>query len=151
MDMAKIKSNLPKKSRDIPVTLGMLHMVRDELKSDIRSLEYKMDSRFKDVDSRFKQMDARFNQVDARFNRVDARFDKMDARFLEMDSRLSQMNSQMEKMMSQMHQMHSLAEEQNARNKVVMDGLISLFHRQDRCEERIDRVEQTLSGLGPLK
>lgn len=169
MDMVKTKNNLPEKSSDVPVTVGMLHVVRDELRSDIRSLEYKMDSRFKDVDSQFKQVDARFEQIDARFEQIDAQFEQIDARFKQMDSRFDQMDlrfdamasridsrfsdmdSRLEKMLSRMYQMHSLAEEQNARNKVVMDGLNFLFDRQDRCETRINEVEKTVSELGSVK
>jgi chromosome segregation ATPase len=131
----------------VPATLGMLHDVRDELKSDIRALDHKMNSRFDGLNARFGEIDARFNKIDARFSEMDARFNKIDARFDVMSSRLEEMHSSLEKMSSRMHQMHLLAEEQNARNKIVMDGLTSLFVRQERGEERIDSMEKLLARL----
>jgi hypothetical protein len=40
-----------------------------------------------------------------------------------------------------------LVEEQNARNRVVMDALSAFIGRQDRLEERMDGVEQTVLSL----
>jgi len=56
---------------------------------------------------------SQFHQVDARFSEMESRFDKID---------------------SQIHQIKLLVEEQNARNRIVLDGLTSLFTRQDRLE-----------------
>jgi uncharacterized protein (UPF0335 family) len=40
-----------------------------------------------------------------------------------------------------------LVEEQNARNKVVLDGLVAVMTRQERVEHRMDKVEETVRGL----
>jgi hypothetical protein len=37
---------------------------------------------------------------------------------------------------SQIHQIKILTEEQNAKNNIVLDGLVNLFERQDRLESR---------------
>lgn len=104
--MAKRKA-LPTRSKDVPATLGMLHLVRDELKSE------------------------------------------MAAGFLELRSEIHGMKSgflglksEMAKMSSSMHQMKLLVEEQRAENRIVMDGLTSLFDRQDRVEKRLDAIEK---------
>lgn len=57
------------------------------------------------------------------------------------------LRAEIKSMDSRIHQMHILAEEQNQRNKLVMDQMISLFNRQDRCETRLDAVEKTFSDL----
>lgn len=44
------------KNQDQPATRKMLSLVRDELKSEIRALDLKIESRFKAVDSRFEEM-----------------------------------------------------------------------------------------------
>jgi hypothetical protein len=77
----------PTRAADVPVTQRMLHVVRDELKADISSLEAKVDSRFHEISS-------------------------------------------------QLHQMKLLTEEQNAKNNIVLDGLVNLFERQERLESR---------------
>lgn len=47
-----------------------------------------------------------------------------------------------------MHYMRALAEEQNARNIAVMDGLTNLFSRQDHVEKRIAGVEKDIADFG---
>ena len=44
------------RTEDQPATRRMLSLVRDELKSDIRSLERKMDSKFEKIESRLSEM-----------------------------------------------------------------------------------------------
>lgn len=102
--MAKNKS-LPVRSKDVPATLGMLHIVRDELKSE------------------------------------------MTKGFLGVDGKLAELKSDMARMSSSMHQMLLLAEEQRAENRIVMDGLTSLFSRQERVEASLESVEKSLADL----
>jgi chromosome segregation ATPase len=40
-----------------------------------------------------------------------------------------------------------LVEEQNARNKIVLDGLAAYIDRQERVEQRMDTVEDTVRSL----
>ncbi len=58
---------------------------------------------------------------------------KMDARF--------------DKMTSEIHRLAILVEEQNAKNNIVLDGLSSLFHRQDRVENQVTEFGKTLTSL----
>lgn len=76
------------RSSDQPATRKMLSLVRDELKSDIRSLELKIEGRFSAVDSRLSRMEL-------------------------------------------------LLEEQNANNRIVLEGLQALWSRQDKIESQI--------------
>ncbi len=98
----------PVRSKDIPVTQAMLYKVRNDLKHDNFSIRHEMNARFKEVD-------ARFNQVDARFNQVDARFEKLE--------------SKMEEVLSAVHRVGLLVEEQDARNKYVLDGYAQLYEQ----------------------
>jgi hypothetical protein len=84
-----------------------LHLVRDELKSDIRSLELKMDARFDVVESRFSAHDSRFTNIEA----------------------------SLEKMKAEQFRMYALMEEQNSNNRIVLEGLQALWQRQDRIEK----------------
>jgi chromosome segregation ATPase len=122
---------------DLPASQGMLYLVRTELKAEMRA-------GFKEVDARFKEVDARFNQVDARFNQIDARFDQMDARFDRLEAQMSQMISEVSRIAVNV-------EEQNARNRVVMDGLANLWQRQDRVESRVGEVEKTVQSIARFK
>lgn len=116
----KLKSTPPVlKTSDLPVTQLMLTTVHKQIKASINSLE--------------KKQEARFNHVDARFNQVDARFNEME--------------STMQTMMSEMQRIAVLMEEQNSRNKFVLDGYASLYERQDRVEARVDAFEKDFVSL----
>lgn len=103
----------PLRSKDIPVSQEMLENTKGEIKSEITSLRLEMNSRFLEVDARFKQ--------------VDARFDKMD--------------SKLEKIMSAVYRTNALVEEQNARNKVVLDGYDQIYRRQEEFDQRLKVLE----------
>jgi hypothetical protein len=44
-----------------------------------------------------------------------------------------------------------LVEEQNARNKVVLDGITALMSRQDQVEQRVSEVEDTVRKLASAR
>ena len=106
----------PKSSSDVFVTQEMLFGVRNELKNDIKSLDKKIESLDKKMESRFAAQDSKFAS--------------MDSKFASMDSKLNHLTV--------------LIEEQNARNIIVLDGLKSLFDRQDRVEKALQEQEETL-------
>ena len=135
--MAKKNSKRIEHSKDIPVNLGMLHLVRDELKSSISSLERKMESRFRGMDAKFAGIDSKFAEMDSKFAGMDSKFAGIDSKFAALDSKMASMDSRL-------HQMQLMMEEQNARNRIVMDGLTSLFARQERSEDRIEAAEKLL-------
>jgi hypothetical protein len=81
------------KAADQPATRKMLSLVRNELRSEIRALDLK----------------------------VDSGFEKMDATLQRMDLRL---------------------EEQNANNRIVLEGLQLLWQRQERTDTRLERLER---------
>lgn len=122
-----MKTNTPKKSKDIPVTQEMLYEVRDEL-------IHRMDSRFSGMDSRFASMDSRFASMDAKFANIDEKF---------------------EKVLSEIHRIGLLVEEQNSRNKYVLDGYEQIYRRQEFFEKSIDQrvsnVEAVVHELYPRK
>lgn len=45
-----------------------------------------------------------------------------------------------EDLKGEIHRLALLVEEQNARNKIVMDGLTELFYRQDRVEKLVNKA-----------
>ena len=118
-----------KKLNDIPATKEHLDHLRYELKSAIERLE----ARFDGVDAKFNQSDAKFKEIDAKFEQVDRRFDQVDARFVQLEMQIK----------SSFHRLEALMVGQEERNQYVLDGLENLFHRQDRLEERVDKLEES--------
>jgi chromosome segregation ATPase len=128
------------RASDLPATRGMLQHVRSELKAEMRA-------GFKMMDARFAKIDARFSEQDSRFNQIDARFAKIDARFSEQDSRFNQIDARFETLSADVARIGILFEEQNANNRIVLEGLTSLWQRQDRIETRTDGIEELVRSL----
>lgn len=63
------------------------------------------------------------------------------------DARFNQMDSKFELVLSEIHRMAVLMEEQNSRNKFVLDGYASLYERQERLELRFDSHEKNIENL----
>ena len=150
--------NYSVKTKDLPASQGMLHLVRNELKSDIRELRCEMGAQFKQVDikfvqleskmnDKFAQVDSRFAQVDARFAQIDSRFDQVSVKFLQIESKLEQVLGSVHQMASEISRMGILMEEQNSRNQIVLEGLTGLFQRQERVESRMDGVERVVQSI----
>jgi predicted transcriptional regulator len=135
----KVKSvskKYPTRAADVPVTQSMLYSVRDELKGDIKSMDLKMESQFKEVDGRFVEVESRFQKIDSRFDEMESRFQKIDSRFDAMESR---MDSRFEKFAAELHYVRLLVEEQNNKNNIVLDALNNLFARQERFDRWLDQ------------
>ena len=155
----KLKKINPLKNKDLPVSQGQFAEFRGEVNSKFTSveLEFKavrseMAAGFLKIDASFLEIDARFLEVDARFSQIDARFPQIDARFSQIDARFSQIDSKLELLIAAVHQIRMLVEEQNARNKYVLDGFANLnaqlkFNKQE-TDTRIDQIEGVIKALG---
>ncbi len=159
----------PKRNKDLPVSQGQFEEFRSEVNYkftsvnlEFKSLRKDMDSKFKKVDARFNEIDARFNEMEARFKKIDARFDQMEARFNQMearfkqiDARFNQLEAQISNLLAAVHQTRMIVEEQNARNKFVLDGFANLHanleaHKKESSEkfeyiESLFKVNKSIS------
>ncbi len=74
------------------------------------------------------EMEERLNhRMDAGFKQVDAKFKGLESKFMGLESRFEGLESKMSEMKSEFHRVALLVEEQNARNKYVMDGYAQLY------------------------
>ncbi|MFO0652260.1 MAG: hypothetical protein U0326_38935 [Polyangiales bacterium] len=150
---------------ELPVTRAMLLGVRDELAArldqhtaqfaevharfdrvDARLDQHtarfaEVDARFEQVDARFEQVDARFEQVDARFKQIDARFDRVDAEFRELRADMAALRQEMvafkAEVRADLARIKTIVEEQDARNRIVMEVVQGHNARFDRMEADI--------------
>jgi hypothetical protein len=67
--MIKHKNKVPR-SFEMTATIAMLHSVRDELRSDIRALDHKMESKFKGVDSRLMSMESKLSNMESSLHQM---------------------------------------------------------------------------------
>ncbi len=65
----------------------------------------------------------------------------------ELNSNRSEMNAKFEKLLSEVHRIGLLVEEQNARNKFVLDGYTSLSDRIDANSNEIRSINKTLESF----
>ena len=130
-----------KRTKNLPATQGMLYETREELKSEMRGLQYQLNSLQQSMEARFSQVDAKFSSMDSKFRSIDAKFSSIDSRFSSIDAKLSKMDASL-------HEIKLLVEEQNARNIYVLDGLVSLFNRQERVEGEVAELKELVVG-GP--
>lgn len=162
----------PTRAKDVPVTQKMLYLVRDELKSSIQALDLKissgesrkdsldsklgsLDSRMDSLDSKLGSLNLRMDSLDSKLGSLDLRMDSLDSKLSSLDSRIDSLDSKLDcrfdKMMAEIHGLKSeihrialISEEQNAKNNIVLDGLTSLFARQERIEARMDACERAV-------
>jgi hypothetical protein len=64
-------------------------------KTDLRSLDDRIDSRFSRVDARFTAIEARLVGIEARLDGMDARFSQIDDRFAKIDDRFAELERSM--------------------------------------------------------
>jgi hypothetical protein len=115
LTMAKRRQQTPypERSKDVPVTHAMLYEVRDQLLEQIKAEARRTDSRFDEMNSKFNAMNSKFDAINSQFNDIHAGQHSLK---------------------SELHRLALLVEEQNSRNKIVLDGLTNIFTRQERLE-----------------
>ena len=96
--MEQALSHDPIKSDDVPATQWHLELVRQELKSDIISVQLEMRAGFQSMESILLGMKA-------------------------------------------------MMEEQNSRNRYVLDGYSFLFDKVERSEKRLELIEKKVFGI----
>lgn len=111
------------KSSEIPATQGQLDAVRGELKSDITSLGLRLDG----VRSELKSDIASLG--------------------LRLDSFHSELKSDIASVLSAVHHVTAIVEEQNARNKLVIDGYKVVIDIQEDLRARTKRLERKVFGI----
>ena len=148
------QERLPDRSSELLINQRILSAVRDELKTDIRSHDQRFDSidkRFDSIDKRFESIDARLEAIDKRFESIDAKLLSHDAQFQALDKKIDsvgdRLSADIQKISAAIHRVISLVEEQENRNRAVLDGYQSLYDRQERLEGRVDELTNTVLNI----
>ncbi len=113
----------PKRVKDLPATRGMLQLVRGELKADLRGFRTEVRGEFAKVRSEVKTESAALR------------------------AEVSRLSVKVEGIGTEVARLGVLFEEQNANNRIVLEGLSGLWHRQERIESRItEEVEHAVAN-----
>ena len=118
----KMSKNIskPRRSKQIPVTVEMLYEVRDQLCDRMDGIAHDLKSEIHEVKSEVHGIKSEIHGIKSEIHGI--------------KSEIHEVKSEVSGLKSEMHRLALLMEEQNARNIYVLDGLTSLFHRQDRLE-----------------
>ena len=125
-------------------------------------MENKFEDRFSKIDSRFVEMenkfedrfskiDARFAQIDLRFAKIDERFAKMEARMDRLEAAIHALGARMERIEAAILRLTAIIEEQNHRNRYVMDGYSQMYQLNSSVDERLARLEESVFGMKQSK
>lgn len=174
---SKVKKKYPERAIDVPITQRMLYLVRDELKADIAAsaadvrvdlhgtsgglkadigkLRGEMNDAVGELKADISGLRSEMNDAveELKTDISKLRSDMNDAvgelkgEITELRGEMQQMRSDIHKISSELHRVALLVEEQNARNKVVLDGLTSLFARQERVESQVEKLTGVLINL----
>ncbi len=111
--------------------------VRAELKGDIQKVDAK-------VDAVRAELKGDIQKVDAKVDAVRAELHEMRA---ELKGDIHGLNAAVHEVKAGMARIEVLVEEQNARNRIVLDGIAALLSRQNQVEQRVAQVEDTVRNL----
>jgi chromosome segregation ATPase len=147
MNKTKSTNPYPERAKDVLVNQAMLFGVRDDLRSEIRSVGHhvkSLDSKIDSLDLKVDSLDLKVASLDLKVDSLDHKIDSLDHKIDSLDHKLE---SKFEKIQSDIHQMKVLFEEQNHRNSIVLDGLSNLFERQERIENESSEFRQMMLSM----
>lgn len=72
---------------------------------------------------------------------------RIDQTKLELRAEIQEVKAELVGIKADVARLGFLIEEQNARNKIVLDALAAFIDRQARVEHRMDVIEETVRGL----
>jgi hypothetical protein len=119
---------------ELPVTRTMLSEVRTELIERIEHSKSELRAEMQLVKGELRE---EIRQVKAEVHEIKVRMHAHEAGLHGVKAELARLAL--------------LVEEQNARNKVVLDALMAVMTRQGRVEHRVDEVEETVRELAAAR
>jgi len=125
MSPAKVNPSDPT-ADEVPVTRGMLTGLRTEL---------------------LQRIDQGREEAKAENRKLDGKIDALRAEIHEVKAEIHEVKAEIHEVKAGMARIEVLVEEQNARNRIVLDGIAALLSRQNQVEQRVTQVEDTVREL----
>ena len=136
----------PKKDHELPVTKRFLDLKIQEVKGDITSHRLETKAGFTNIDARFKEQESKFVSIDARFQEQNAKFDALEAKMTKLDANILAQNAKFESLDTKITKMMILLEDQNDRNRVVMDSYTTVYENLTETNTRVGKLEVRVFG-----
>jgi predicted nucleic acid-binding Zn-ribbon protein len=137
---------------EMPATQGMLIEMRKELGHKVTSVDLKIDAVNKNLSGRIDSLDKRLTgRIDSVEKKLTGRIDSVEKKLTgRIDSVEKNLSAKMERMHADIHRVLYLVEEQHAENRTVWDKQAALEVRQDRLEEEVKDIRQTVDNLAKV-
>jgi chromosome segregation ATPase len=179
MAIRKTKASAPTTTQpltagEVPVTRVMLESVRtevlqridksrEEAKADAQRIHDKLDRKIDTVKGELKaeiqefrtELKAEIQEVrtelKAEIQEVRTEVQGVKAEVRELKAEIHDIKAVVHATQAQVARIELLVEEQNARNKIVLDGITAILSRQEQVEQRISNVEDTVRALAAAR
>lgn len=142
--MSKKKNKFPfkvpsAKVDDQPATRGMLKLVRDELKEEFKLLRLEINQVKTASNEKYIHLNQKIEQLrlefDQKIEQLRSEFSqKIEQLRSEFRSEIDQLRHEIGQLKVMVHRTNLLVEEQNANNRIVLEGLQAIWQRQNRLE-----------------
>ncbi len=125
-----------------------------ELKAELKSEIHGMKADIHEVKTEIHGMKADIHGMKADIHEVKTEIHGMKAEIHGMKAEIHEVKAEIHEVKAEIHEVKAgmarievLVEEQNARNRIVLDGITALLSRQDQVEQRVTQVEETVRKL----
>lgn len=139
--LVKKTLNPPKRDGELYVTKRLLDLTKKELKSDIAQLRMEMKTGFTKVDGRFTKVEGKLSALSEEISSLRA---DMNASITSLRADMNASNSRLEAMFTKIV---AISEEQNERNKVVLDSYGLVYDKLNNHDKRLKKVEKHVLGI----
>jgi chromosome segregation ATPase len=135
------------KAAQVPVTVEMLQLVKQELKSDLRAIEHRLDNKLSSLENK---LDNKIGNLDTKIGILDAKIGTLDNKISNLENKVDcnqrEVLTVFEKINANIFQIKVLVEEQNSRNNYVLDGHTQLVESQTNIKVRLANMEKKVLG-----
>ena len=136
-------------ANDVPATCGMLGAVRTELLERIDQSRFELRAEMREMKHELRaEMHEMKGELRAEMHEMKG---ELRAEIGAVAVGLDGVRAELSGVKAEVSRIACLMEEQNARNKIVLDALVSVIDRQGRVEQRVDSVEATVRDLASAR
>jgi uncharacterized protein YPO0396 len=130
---------------EVPVTSAMLAGVRSEVL-------HRIDQSREEARADTTRLDGKIDSVKVELKTDIQRLDgTIDALRAELKAGIHEVKADIHEVKASVVRIEVLVEEQNARNKIVLDRITALLSRQNQLEQRVTDVEETVRKLATAR
>ena len=160
---ATSKKKAPDRASDLPVTFGIIEEFREEMRASFRVIDRRFDSFKTELTSVKTELKAEIASVKTELKaeiagvktelkaeiagvrtELKADFAGLKTEFADLKTEFADVKVDMERVREDASRTRMLVEEQNKKTDVVLDGLTSLYGRQERVESDVTELKQTM-------